>query len=91
MATNARTTNQGIDPRPNYFALGVDETGAHHCYCTKTDTVHVIVDAERQHIQELGEKIVDEWMGFIDARRGWRSRRYGRSLAEKLVEGLEGE
>lgn len=90
MSTNACTSGESIDPRPNYFALGVDETGAHHCYCTKTDRVYAVADGDVSHVQDLNGRSLDEWMEFVDVRRGWDSRRYGRSLVDVLVEGLEG-
>lgn len=88
MSTEARTPNQGTDPRPSYFALGVDETGAHHCYCTATDTAIVVDDGAVERVQDLAGTTIDGWMEFVAARRGWASRRYGRSLADLLVDGF---
>lgn len=90
MSVKTPAADERTDPRPTYFALGVDETGAHHTYCTRTDTVHVVDGGDRTHAQPLGEKTIGEWMGFVDGKRGWGSRRYGRSLAELITDGLEG-
>lgn len=91
MSTNVQTNQEGTDPRPAYIDLGVDGNGAHHTYSTRTHTVHVVDDEGRTHAIDLGEKLLDEYMGFVDARRGWSTRRYGRSLAEVIADGFQGE
>jgi len=90
MATNATTTQNRTAVRPAYITLGRDETGASHVYRTTDETVHVVADGERTHRQDLGDKSVDEWMGYVDARRGWDQRLYARSFGEAIDIQLEG-
>lgn len=95
MSVNARTPDKGnaTDPRPRNIFLGVDSEGLHHVYQTRLKRV-IIVDPQREYegrqaVQPLGGKTVDDWMSFIEGKRGWDDRRYGVSLAEMIVDSLE--
>lgn len=63
------------DPRPNYIEIGEDNEGAHHCYATRDETIHVIQDGERTHVEVLNGRPVDDWIQYVKARRGWRTQR----------------
>ena len=90
MATNATPTQNRTAVRPTYFDLGVDAEGAWHTYCTLTDEVHVVADGERERVQALEDRDIDEWMAFVAQERGgWDDRQYGVGLGEMLVDALE--
>jgi len=92
MATNttqtvpekASTTNTN-DVRPAYIRLGTDATGASHVYRTTDETVHVVIDGEREHVADVADRPVDDWMAFIRDRRGWATERYGVGLVDMLA------
>lgn len=92
MATNAIRSQERTAVRPKYISLGRDEKGAVHTYRTTDETVHVVdEDGNRTHLQPLGDKSVDEWMGYVDARRGWNKRDYGLSICDMLEMQLGGD
>jgi len=90
MSTNTRSTQNRIDPRPRYFALGVDGDGAQHCYHTRSDTVIVVRNGKREHVEDMHGRSLDGWMAYVADARGWDTRRYGRSIVDQLVSGFEG-
>ena len=54
--------------------LGIDGEGAVHHYTAESMTVTVIaMDGSVDHVEELGAagRTVNEWMAFVDERRGW--------------------
>jgi hypothetical protein len=51
--------------------FGIDKTGAAHRYDAVTDTLVVTRDEEVVHETELGDRSMDEWIDFIDQKRGW--------------------
>ncbi len=63
--------------RPDTIVLGVDDFGCQHVYRTATETIHVVEDGERVHVEHLGNRHADEWMAFVADRRGWSERNYG--------------
>jgi len=89
MATNACTTENRTGIRPTYIALGHNDDGAVHTYRTTDETVHVVQDGKRTHVQELGTKSVDAWIDYVDARRRLDRRDYGLSVAEMLERQVE--
>ena len=94
MSTDTRTgqkssgTNRnGV--RPQYIPLGTDERGAHHCYDTVTDTIHIIHDDGSRGRRVLDGGDVDDWMDAVSDAHGWKKRQYGVSLLEMLTDAVE--
>jgi hypothetical protein len=90
MTTNTRQAKKSTDPRPAYIRLGVDNRGAHHCYDTRTETIHIIHDdgsRERKLLDD--DHDVDDWMDAVDGSWGWDTQRYGQSLGDMLIDVLE--
>lgn len=76
--------------RPTYIALGTDADGRSHVYRTTDETVHVVGDTARVHVEALDGRSVDEWMQFVAARVGWTHKQYGvgiAALAERAMAG----
>lgn len=76
--------------RPTHIVLGTDAAGATHHYHTPTETVHVVRDGTREHVELLCGRPVDEWIMFVREVRGWADRQYGLGIAD-LVERALGE
>ena len=95
MATTQRNgktvTENRSDPRADYIPLGRDGQGAYHVFRTIDETVHVVNDVEREHVEQLarGSKI-DVWMEFVATRRGWDDRRYWPTLGEAFDAAIGG-
>lgn len=74
MSVYAPTPEKGndSDPRSRNLFLGIDADGAHHIYQTRFDRV-VVVDPDSGivHVQDLGEKDVDDWMVHVEDDRQW--------------------
>lgn len=77
MSANASPCKKGnatrTDPRQRNILLGIDADGAHHVYQTRLERV-VVVDpdaGEIVHVQDLGEKDVDDWMRHVENDREW--------------------
>ena len=75
--------------RPTYIELGVDAEGRSHVYRTSDETVHVIADGERVHVEALDGRHVDEWMAYVAERVGWTREVYGVGIAEMAARALE--
>jgi len=75
--------------RPTYILLGRDAADRSHVYRTGDETVHVITDTERVHVERLDGRSVDEWMHYVDARVGWCRQVYGVGIAEMSARALE--
>lgn len=84
MATNATRTQNRTAVRPTYFDLGQDAGGAWHTYCTLTDEVHVVADGERELVQALEGRDIEDWMAFVAQERGWDDRQYGTLFGDVL-------
>lgn len=69
--------SSGTDPRPTYLALGRDAEGREHVYRTFAEEVVVIRDGQRVHIEQLGNRSVDDWMAFVRERTGWMRTDFG--------------
>ncbi|WP_436347057.1 hypothetical protein [Natronorubrum sp. FCH18a] len=67
------------DPRLDYIEIGVDaDVGASHVYRTVDETVLVIEGGEiayRYDLEELG-KSVNNWIDYVEARRGGFARQH---------------
>jgi hypothetical protein len=64
--------------REDYIVIGVDQIGASHVYRTFDETVLVIDDGEIEHrydLEALG-KDVNEWIEFVEWRRGGFEEQY---------------
>lgn len=83
----ATTPEKCTDVRPTYIVLVTDADGADHIYRTDDETVHVVTDAGRDRVEQLGARSVDEWITFVDERRGWRHRSYGRNRLADVAAG----
>ena len=77
--------------RPAYIPLGIDERGAHHCYDTTTETIHIVHDDGSRGRRLLDGGDVDDWMDAVEDSWGWVKKQYGVSLTEMLVEAAEGD
>jgi hypothetical protein len=64
-----------------YCHLGIDTTGAAHCWHAPTNTVHVIYEGRRRQRIALDAVAdfasVDDYMHELERRRGWASREFG--------------
>lgn len=91
MSTNTRQSERRNGIRPNYIPLGIDERGAHHCYDTVTETIHIVhADGSRgRRVLDGGD--VDDWMDAVADGWGWTYRQYGGDLLDILTEQLEGD
>ena len=85
-----RQETSGTDPRPAYIVLGVDERGAHHCYDTRTETVHIVHSDGSRGRRLLDGGDVDDWMDAVEGGWGWSTKKYGVGLVEILVDSVEG-
>lgn len=89
MSTNATDLQERTAVRPKTIFLGTDADGSVHYYRTRTETVHVVDEAgRREHVERIPYRPVDEWMAFVEGRRGWASKHYGVDLVELLAQGL---
>jgi hypothetical protein len=75
--------------RPTYIQLGTDAADRQHTYRTADETVHVVCDGDRVHVERLDGRSVDEWMAFVDTRVGWTRAVYGVGIAEMTARALE--
>jgi hypothetical protein len=92
MATNADAQN-GTDSRvrDSTITLGEDERGALHIYRPHDELVHVVTaDGKREHVEDVAGRPVEDWMAFVEDRRGWEDKRYGVGLAEMAARVLGG-
>ena len=64
--------------------LGTDAEGREHTYCTRDETIIVVRDRQRVHIEALGRGTVDGWMDLIADRIGWADQRYGVGAVDDL-------
>ena len=95
-ATSVQTQQQqprsdSIQVRDRYVRLGMDSNGEYHVYRTVDETIHVIGNGERTYRVNLLEcgKTVDDWMEFVDKKRGWETVKYGKSIVTHLIDELE--
>jgi hypothetical protein len=75
--------------RPTYIQLGTDAADRQHTYRTADETVHVVCDGDRVHVERLDGRSVDEWMAFVGERVGWTRAVYGVGIAEMTARALE--
>lgn len=75
--------------RPTYIQLGTDAADRSHVYRTRDETIHVVADTERVHVERLDGRSVDEWMAFVDTRVGWTRAVYGVGIATMTERALE--
>jgi len=90
-ATEKSTTTNRNGARPAYIRLGVDERGAHHCYDTRTETIHIVHDDGSRERKCVGQNTVDDWMDTVRTGWGWEVERYGVGLVGMLADSLEGQ
>lgn len=80
--------------RPRHIHLGIDGTGAAHCYDTRTESIHVIQpDGTREkrvdltydgHLESIEHYVVE-----IGERRDWRRLAFGRdAFLDRLAEAV---
>lgn len=87
--TNYDTTQEKGSVRPKYIPLGVDELGNHHVYRTDDETIHVVNDGQRHHVETLLHPWnVDEWMKHVDDKYGWADREYASGFAAIVEDAL---
>lgn len=86
MATNTRTA-ENASVRPRWLYCGMDATGTDHVYNTVTRSVVAVApDGNREHVADLVEASIDEWMAFVDQKRGWADRRLYESFGDALAD-----
>jgi hypothetical protein len=86
MATNTRTA-ENASVRPRWLYCGMDATGTDHVYNTVTRSVVAVApDGDREHVADLAEASIDEWMSFVAQKRGWADRRLYESFGDALAE-----
>lgn len=78
--------------RPDYIHIGVDATGAVHCWHAPTNTVHVIYAGRRRQRIQIDAVAdfadIDHYAVVIGRRRGWRDIEYGIDAVFASLEGL---
>ncbi|SEO75122.1 hypothetical protein SAMN05216388_101835 [Halorientalis persicus] len=85
MATNTRTA-ENASVRPQWLFCGTDKTGTDHVYNTVTDSVVAVApDGHREHVADLSEASIDEWMAFVAQKRGWADRRLFETFGDALA------
>jgi hypothetical protein len=85
MATNTRTA-ENASVRPQWLFCGTDETGTDHVYNTVTDSVVAVApDGHREHVADLSEASIDEWMAFVAEKRGWNDRHLFKTFGDALA------
>jgi len=91
MATNTSHDRQksSVNVRPAYIELGTDATGASHVYRTTDETIHVVADGGREHVADVADRPVDDWMTFVRQERGWADEQYGVGLVDMLQQRVE--
>lgn len=89
MPRNAPAKEESTDPRPDYILVGRDRSGADHLYRTTDETIIVIADAQRTHVQPLWGRSVDDWLQYVDDRRGWGYQRLFQSARAAWADALE--
>jgi len=82
MPPNARTSQKVVAGRPAYMVIGRDETGASHVYRTTDETIHVVRDTEREHVQHLGARPVEDWLAHVADARGWAETHFALGLED---------
>lgn len=73
--------------------IGTDGDGSEHVVDFVSRTVYVVTpDGNLEHTEYLEAKgaSVEAWMKFVDDKRGWQERNYGRSVGEMLADSMEG-
>lgn len=89
MATNTRTAQNG-SVRPRWLYCGTYTTGTDHLYNTSIGRlVAVTPDGDREHVAELVEASLDEWMAFVAQKRGWTDRRLFETLGDAVAAGVD--
>jgi hypothetical protein len=81
MRSNATPDEKGTVREP-YLLLGVDALGNHHVFRTTDDTIHVVGDGRRHHVEDLRRPWdADEWMHYVADKYGWQRAEYGTGIA----------
>jgi len=88
------TQNQRPGGRWQKWAtIGIDSYGSRHIVNFEGAIVYVVTaSGQLEHGEKLSEKnaTVEQWMAFIDDRRGWDRRNYGRGFGAMLSNGEGG-
>lgn len=67
--------------RPDYIHIGIDSTGAIHCWHASTNTVHVIYNGRRRQriridaVRDFFD--IDHYVTVIGDRRDWQDLAFG--------------
>lgn len=77
-------TADGGDPRDDYIHIGIDAKGGAHCYRTTDETVFAIGGGEIAQRYDVSERSVNDWIAYVDDRRGWDSQNLFESMADAL-------
>lgn len=89
---NSGTTDEGTaaDRLPNdVLPLGVDGEDSAHLYTRREHTVVVETPSGRieQRI-ELEDRPLEDWVAFVDEKRGWATLNYASCFADVLEDAL---
>jgi hypothetical protein len=91
--TETVSARNHTDPRPNYILVGIDTEGAHHVYRTTDESVHVINNTDRTYRYDLEafEQSIDDWIEYVETRRGFTTQYLHTTLADSLTDAIGGE
>lgn len=76
---------------PSYAQqIGTDRNGAIHYIDPRKETVYVVANDRIKIEQDVSDRSVGEWMGYVEKERGWANRRYSsgnpfREMAEEIA------
>jgi len=72
--------------------IGLDAEGDVHEIDPTTRTVYVRDHSGVDHVEELGERAVEEWVAYVREERGWDDLRYSDAgIVAAVVDGLTGD
>ncbi len=88
MSQSYSQTNQSTDPRDDYIIVGRDGRGAHHCYDTTTETVHIVHSDGSRERKILGQHSINDYIEAVETSFGWQSQRLFKTFADFATDRL---
>ena len=82
----ARRRENGHDSTVRRGLIGLDADDGVHELDPETRTVHVRGHDGVEHVEALGERDIEEWIAYVDGRRGWADLRYTSTPFGDVVE-----
>lgn len=68
--------------RDKHIVVGVDGRGAHHCYDTQTETVHIVHSDGSRGRKILGRHSINDYIDAVSESYGWESQRLFKTMAD---------